>query len=252
MYRFLLTPKWLVGHILLLVTLVVFVNLGFWQLHRLDERRELNARINDRISAAPLPLGELLARTGDDPDALAYRRVRAEGRYQPGEELLTAPRSRDGQPGQQVLTPLLAGGGITLLVERGWIPFERSAPQPETFAAPTGRVAVEGILLPPEPGDVGGAQAVQRIVPEQLGALSAYLSLQGQNPAQPGQLPRLSPEPEPSEGNHLSYAIQWFSFTVIAAAGYPLLLRHTAREQARGAQPGERRNAARERAPTAT
>jgi TonB-linked SusC/RagA family outer membrane protein len=38
------------------------------------------------------------------------------------------------------------------------------------------------------------------------------------------------PEPQPlEEGNHRSYAVQWFLFAAIAAAGYPLLLRRRTR-----------------------
>ena len=39
--------------------------------------------------------------------------------------------------------------------------------------------------------------------------------------------------PHPDEGPHLSYAVQWFIFTTIAAGGYVLLLRKVAIDQAR-------------------
>ena len=39
--------------------------------------------------------------------------------------------------------------------------------------------------------------------------------------------------PELSEGPHLSYAVQWFTFTTIAVVGYALLLRRVARDEAR-------------------
>ena len=39
--------------------------------------------------------------------------------------------------------------------------------------------------------------------------------------------------PEPSEGPHLAYAVQWFIFTTIAVIGYALLLRRVARDEAR-------------------
>jgi cytochrome oxidase assembly protein ShyY1 len=54
--------------------------------------------------------------------------------------------------------------------------------------------------------------------------------------AAPGT-PQLVPlgVPEPSEGPHLSYAVQWFTFTVIAAGGYLVLLRHVARDRGRWA-----------------
>ena len=45
------------------------------------------------------------------------------------------------------------------------------------------------------------------------------------------QLVALGP-PQPEEGPHLAYAVQWFIFTTIAAGGYALLLRRVARDQA--------------------
>lgn len=41
----------------------------------------------------------------------------------------------------------------------------------------------------------------------------------------PGDLPTLD------EGNHLSYAVQWFVFATVVAVGYPILLRRTAHDR---------------------
>ena len=51
------------------------------------------------------------------------------------------------------------------------------------------------------------------------------LQLAEQTPPQPGRLPAPVPLPELSEGPHLSYAIQWFSFAAIAVVGAVILLR---------------------------
>ena len=51
----------------------------------------------------------------------------------------------------------------------------------------------------------------------------SYLLLQRQTPVQANGLPEPSPLPELSEGPHLSYAIQWFTFAVIAVAGFVVL-----------------------------
>ena len=51
-----------------------------------------------------------------------------------------------------------------------------------------------------------------------------YLRLDRQVPTG-GELPLPAPLPEPTDGPHLSYAIQWFAFATIAAIGYVVLLR---------------------------
>jgi SURF1 family len=55
-----------------------------------------------------------------------------------------------------------------------------------------------------------------------------YLLLQDQSPAQAEGLPVPAPLPELSEGPHLSYAIQWFIFSLIGLIGYPIILRRQA------------------------
>ena len=36
-YRFVLQPKWILSHLFVFVLVVTMINLGFWQLRRLDE-----------------------------------------------------------------------------------------------------------------------------------------------------------------------------------------------------------------------
>ena len=68
-----------------------------------------------------------------------------------------------------------------------------------------------------------------------------YLQLQTQSPP-PATLPTVLPDPELTEGSHLSYAGQWFLFAAVGAIGWPILLRHTSRNDhhhaGAGADPG--------------
>jgi surfeit locus 1 family protein len=54
-----------------------------------------------------------------------------------------------------------------------------------------------------------------------------YLLAQREEPS-PGSRPVPAPLPELSEGPHLSYAIQWFSFAGVALVGCGVLLRRPA------------------------
>lgn len=239
-YRFLITPKWLAGHLLLVVMVGFFIWAGFWQLSRYDQVRAARDLGQDRITAAAVPLDEVVA-SSDDP--ATYRRVEVTGEYLPGRQVATAPRSRDGRPGNLLLTPLEpTGGGPTVLVERGWVPFDRDGVITEPAAPPTGEVTVEGVLLPPEnPGTTtpfNDAGLVTFVNPEAmqddlgLELLEQPLRLLSQQPPQPGPLPVLGDVPAFDLGNHLSYAVQWFAFAAVALIGYPLLVRRTARERA--------------------
>ena len=238
--RILLRPRWLIVHVLVLGLVVLMVNLGFWQLRRLDERRADNALIAANLSAQAEPLEATLREYGNDPKALAYRRVIVEGTYRPADEVLLTPRSIDRRPGHHVVTPLQTGDATAVLVNRGWVPFEMDVPPVTTAAPPGGKVTVSGILLPTQEAtrygnrDAGGdritflstvdVDLLQSQVDITLQPFSILLQDQ-----QPGgsELPIPAQPPEQSEGSHQSYAWQWFSFATIAAIGYPLLLRRS-------------------------
>lgn len=222
---------------MVLAVAALCVSLGLWQLRRLDERRDLNARIVEGLEAQEEPLADAL---DEPPEALAYRRVTATGRYLPEQEVLLGPRSRDGAPGYDVLTPLLTGDG-GILVNRGWVPFALSSPPIAEAAPPEGDVTVTGYLLPSREaaraGPVGAAELdfVSDVDIDRLqGQISiplapVYLVRTGQSPAL-GDLPRPGTTPELDEGPHLSYAVQWFLFATIAVVGYPFLVRRQARD----------------------
>lgn len=239
MARFLLSPRWVVTHVVVLAIAVLFVNLGFWQLRRLDERRSSNALIETRLATPPAPLHVVLASIGEDAGALAYRRVWTMGRYLRAEEVLLTPRSDNNQPGHHVVTPLLTRDGVAVLVDRGWVPFTMDRPPVQQARPPSGQVRVEGMLVPTQDAARYGSRDpdsdrltflstvdVDRLQPQVSHRLQPFsLLLQDQRPATAGALPRPPEPPDLSEGSHLSYAIQWFLFAAIGLIGYPLLIR---------------------------
>lgn len=240
MLRLLRSPRWLVGHVVVLVTVVAFVNLGAWQLRRLDERRTYNALVSERMVEEPVPVGELV---GMDPEAAAYRRATATGTYRTDQEVLLSTRSHEGRPGHHVLTPLDTGEQV-LLVDRGWVPLDMDDPPVAEAAPPSGQVTVEGVLFPSaearRAGTLDGGPGPLEFVSEvdvpvvadatSLPLLPLWLLAAEQEPAQGGALPLFADPPELAEGNHLSYAAQWFLFALVVALGYPMLLRRAYRD----------------------
>jgi surfeit locus 1 family protein len=95
----------------------------------------------------------------------------------------------------------------------------------------------------------GPPPASERITKVDLGEIGAalpypilpvYLLLERQVPPQTGSLPEPPPLPPLTNGPHLSYAVQWFSFAAIALFGYVVLLRRDRRDAvAPVAAPGE-------------
>jgi cytochrome oxidase assembly protein ShyY1 len=246
-YRFALRPKWILSHLFVLTLVVAMILACRWQIHRLHEKQDRNARITARTSLPVEPVGSLLG--AGDPTSkvkgLEYRRVTATGTYRADQEVIVQSRSNGGAPGSWILTPLDLGDGTAVVVNRGWFANPGSITSvPASLKAPGGTVTVTGRLRVSEtrgsygPKDpvTGTLTALARAdvaridqqVPEDL--LPGWIQLSSQRPKLAASAPEPVP-PEPlDEGPHFSYAVQWAIFTTIALVGYPLILRKRARE----------------------
>ena len=255
-WRFLRTPKWIARHLAVLLLVLAMIWAGFWQLRRLDDKRDHKALVESRQEQPALPVEDVIpadADIGSDAvDAILYRPVRAIGTYAADETVVVENRTFNGAPGAWVLTPLRLGEGVAVVVNRGFIGFTRGG-SIEPPAPPPGSVEVGGLVFPSQQRgsfgatdpDSGRLDVLARVDLDRFDAqvdddlLPAYIQLATTVPPEPGfeaadapQLVALGP-PEVDEGPHLGYAAQWFIFTTIAVGGYALLLRRVARDEAR-------------------
>jgi cytochrome oxidase assembly protein ShyY1 len=255
MYRFMWRPKWLAFHLLVVVAIVAMVNFGFWQLRRLDERQAFNATIEERYDRPPLPLDELVPEgAAPDDDALEdveWRPVSASGSYLTDESFLVVNRSQHGRAGQNVVVPLRLDDGRILIVNRGFVPLATDVPAvPGREVAVVGRLRTSqrrglGQLSDPGEGDLAEVQRIDipRLTPQFPGdVVPMYVDLVASEPAEEGPYPEPVAAPELGEGNHLSYAVQWFVFSIAVAVGWVLAVRRSARHVAgptRAQEPGQ-------------
>lgn len=235
--RALLTPRWIVAHVVVLALSVVFVNLGMWQLRRLEERRLANTVGESRFEAEPVEVDVLVSAAGSDLDSLSHHRALATGSFVPEAEVLIRSQVYLGVAGFHVITPLLTESGSAVLVNRGWVPLEMDEVPVIGAMPPTEVVTVEGWLAPtqtrralgpldPEDGRLVAMNRVdidriQQQVPFPLSPV--YMVAMGE---QGSELP--VPVARPSfedEGAHLAYSIQWFAFLVTGLVGYGFLIR---------------------------
>ena len=249
--RFLLRPRWLLSHLLVLALVVTMVNLGFWQLRRLDERRDRNELIESRMDQPAVAVEELLG-PGDGAaavDEARFRVVTAIGTYQPDETVQVRNRTQDGVAGAWLVTPVELAGGERAGVIRGFVGFATDG-SIQNPPPPSGEVTVTGLVVDPE--RLGGTASTD-VTPlfDQAGMLPGLILGSTSDPPEPAaadtgaqadpavggdpaagtaagraSIVPVSP-PELGEGPHLSYAVQWFIFSTIAAVGYPIILRRT-------------------------
>lgn len=217
--------------LLVLAVAAVMLGLGIWQMARLRERRASNAEISARLAQPALALS---AAAGSLPE---YRPVTAHGIYDFSHEIVLRNRARQNQPGVHVLTPLRLTDGGAVLVDRGWLPYLEADPAARAaYQLPTGPVTVTGVVrrsqprsaafLPSDPTVVPGGppldawfwpDVTQIQIQTPYSLLPFYVELQPEPAAQSMPIPGY--EIDLSDGPHLSYAIQWFAFSVILLGG---------------------------------
>lgn len=213
----------LAGAIVALAVAAVFARLGVWQLHRLEERKARNAEILAARSMPPVELPEHRAA----PDALRDRRAHARGVYDYAHERFWTGRTYDGAPGVALLTPLRLADGSAVFVDRGWVPSPDAVHVDASRYQEGDSADVTGLALP-APRDRGDVDpvAMRRVLPYEV--LGIVLQLDDTTAPHPAGLTRWRP-PALDNGPHLSYAIQWFSFALIAVIGTVVLVRKQSR-----------------------
>jgi len=231
-------PRELALVIVSVISAVVCVRLGIWQLHRLHERRLYNASVSARLSAVPVTMTEL----PHDTAALHFRRVHVHGAYDYDHEITFTSRTRNGSPGVNILTPVRLSGDTAVLINRGWVYAADGVTADLKSWREGDSVDAVGIAEPfgaRKDIDARSSQhprAYRWLDPNALHATVPYhllpylIVLQGDTATHPGVPPRL-PFPELDEGPHKSYAIQWFSFATIAIVGMIVFVQKLTRQR---------------------
>ncbi len=240
--RALFSWKWILPTLLVVAGMVLLVWLGFWQLDRLEQKRAFNTMMAERWRAEPFDLN-----TESLPAELAeleYRRVAAQGEFDYDHQILIANQVlQGGTAGFMVVTPYVLGADRAVLVARGWIPADYGEPDQLAQLAEPPVIPVLGLARESQ-GLPGGAvstpvatpqaqwyridiPAIQGQMPYPLEA--AYLELLPEAGRAYDALPMRSEPLALDEGNHLSYAIQWFTFALVLGFGYIMLVRQRVR-----------------------
>jgi len=245
MYRFLRTPKWIAFTIGILAVMALMLFAARWQWHRYEFKRDRNAAVVQRTKEPEVAVTALLKLgapfTAVKPDE--WRTVTATGTYEADQQVIIRDRSQNGQGGSHVVTPLLLSDGSVLLVNRGFIDIRVATPP----APATGPVTVLGRLRPtqtrgsigPRDPATGHLDALVRLDVARLAqqipqpVLPGYVELIAQQPSLTASDPAPIPLPDNDNGPHLSYMVQWIIFTICAAVGWAIVVRRTAKQNAK-------------------
>ena len=210
----------------------VFVNLGEWQLHRLAQRQQRNT---DTVANEQNPVvGYEQVFTRPIVERDQWQRVSARGTFDAEHQFLLRYRNNGDANGYEVVTPLRTASG-TVLVDRGFVLLQRGQQIPAAPPAPpAGEVTVTGHVRRDEQGRRSAVTPVngqmRLINSTSIGATlpypvaAGYIGLLSVDPPQEGGFQTVL-LPEINDGPHFWYAVQWFMFATLGAAGVVVFIR---------------------------
>ena len=231
-YKFLLRPKWIALHLLIVALVTIMLMLANWQLDRHQQRVAFNKILIERVDAPTQPLEQVLGEFPVASDA-EWRSVVVTGEYLQDHDIQIVNVSQGGRAGFDPITPLQLSDGRLILINRGFIPLGGTVQQ-----APTGSVTLHGRLRASSAKRLGAISdassgvltEVQRIDLERLQQqmpstlVNVYMEMQSSLPADDATLSRIA-EPTFSNGPHLGYVGQWVLFSLCALGGWFAIVR---------------------------
>ena len=136
----------LVPTLVALILLPIFIRLGFWQLERAEQKRELQVGYEQRAGLPSFRLEPRVKARGE----LEYRRVYVRGTFDSQHQILIDNKIHKGQVGYYVITPLkMADSEQYVLINRGWIKAGKTRNELPDIAATDQLVTIHGVLVKP-------------------------------------------------------------------------------------------------------
>jgi surfeit locus 1 family protein len=216
----------------------LLIGLGIWQLERKVWKENLIASITARVTQAPqaLPLRPDWAQLTQQIDE--FRRVSFRAEFRKGADALvysagSALRPDVSGAGYWVFTPAQLADGRLVIVDRGFVPFEKK--EAASGGVPQGPVDIVGVIRWPEkPGlftpaaepqdNIWYARDLQAMTQAKNWGTVAPFYIDQESPVPAGGLPLPGKVVVSLPDNHLQYAITWFGLALGLAGVYTLWL----------------------------
>jgi len=220
--------RWIGWLLVAIVFAIACVFLSQWQFDRRAHRVAEISLVEKNYDASPIALdAKMLEGQASKVNSLKWHPVSVSGHYLPDQAVLARNRPKSGQPGFESVVPFVTDAGAILAVSRGWLPTGNLQDSPDSIPLPSPEAQTITARLVPSEQKVDRAAPTGQVANLHLPAIaestgldlntSWYLVMQSESVPQakaPAQLLR----PSTDEGNHLSYALQWILFGILAFA----------------------------------
>jgi len=207
--------------VLALVSMLFFVYLGMWQLHRAEEKRLILAR----EAAFEHQVPRLWQGEGVAPEA--FEHVRVQGRFLPT-LLFLDNQSHAHQVGYHVISPMEMGANRVVLIDRGWVPAGVTRDVLPDVTTPTEQITLSGSAYYPlgkpwvlgpgievRPMDRAVVESFDLQLMSQFLHKSVYPFIIRLDEVSPAGYVRSWVAVSFPPARHLGYAFQWFAFALV-------------------------------------
>ncbi len=170
----------------------------------------------------------------------------ATGTYASDHTIIVRYRSSDsGEPGVDVVVPLVTSDGTAVVVDRGFLPIDkRSVDIGDVPRPPSGQVTVTGWVRVNGTGDSTEVEnlSTRAISSDRIGeaigmpVFDGFVDVKSEDPAPAAPL-RTRELPELDNGPHFFYGLQWWFFGVLALFGFGYLAYDERKRGPRGERP---------------
>ena len=203
--------------------------LSSWQFDRREERVVRIEQVQNNYDLPPIEISQLNWRQENGLQVMEWRPVRVTGRYLSDQVFLVRNRPLSGQAGFLQLVPFELSNGDVLIIDRGWLPASSNLLEPEFNPAPISGDYELVVRVRAGEADLGREETttlasidlleVASRLPGENVITGYYGRLSSESPAN-SEVPISMPKPSLNEGNHLSYAIQWIIFGLMAFGAF--------------------------------
>jgi len=131
----------LIPTIVTLLILPILLRLGFWQLDRAEEKKELIVLFKQQNELGPLKIDGNI----EIDEKSNYRIAQVEGQYNNQKQLFLDNKIHQGKTGVQVITPFkLKNTEYSILINRGWVPIKADRSALPEITTPTDLLKLSG------------------------------------------------------------------------------------------------------------